>query len=364
MVLPIKKNTIFVSLASYRDNLCSRTLDSLYSTAKYPENVFVGICQQNDPSDPDCIIEKYKDHPNVRIMRIPHTEAKGPTFARAICSTLYRDEEYFFQIDSHLLFVKNWDVLAINMIQRIKNEGLSQKPILSHYTRDIADYERYNQEDDNDRFNIPIMCKSFFNERGMISFLGAESQNSKNKFYKTGYIEGGFLFCESKFLQEVPYDFKLEKIFVGEEILLSIRAYTSGYDIFTPSENLVFHYYTRTNAHRPDLSNDSDAFEKIKNLLKLSDGNDISGILGLGTDRTLEEYYEFTKIDVKNKKVYSNFCRENGLATPEEIEGSDKTIKVLESPTIRKSIILINKWKILLFILILALIIYICYLRN
>ena len=72
-------------------------------------------------------------------------------------------------------------------------------------SRYCSDYERYNQEDDNDRFNIPIMCKSFFNERGMISFLGAESQNSKNKFYKTGYIAGGFLFCESKFLQEVPY---------------------------------------------------------------------------------------------------------------------------------------------------------------
>ena len=44
-------NTIFVSIASYRDENCPKTLYSLFKNAKYPERVFVGICQQNKTSD-------------------------------------------------------------------------------------------------------------------------------------------------------------------------------------------------------------------------------------------------------------------------------------------------------------------------
>ena len=45
MVVQIKPNTIFVSIASYRDSVCSTTVESLYSMADNPQNVFVGLCQ-------------------------------------------------------------------------------------------------------------------------------------------------------------------------------------------------------------------------------------------------------------------------------------------------------------------------------
>jgi hypothetical protein len=49
--------TIFVSIASYRDRMCSRTLSSLYAEAKNPSHVYVGICQQNNHAmDTDCIL--------------------------------------------------------------------------------------------------------------------------------------------------------------------------------------------------------------------------------------------------------------------------------------------------------------------
>ena len=59
------KNSIFVSIASYRDDVCPDTLSSLYEMANKPENIFVGICQQNkkDSDDKDCLSDsfKYKD---------------------------------------------------------------------------------------------------------------------------------------------------------------------------------------------------------------------------------------------------------------------------------------------------------------
>ena len=48
------KKTIFVSIASYRDFYCSRTLESMYKNAGQPQNLYAGICIQNK--------EYYVDH--------------------------------------------------------------------------------------------------------------------------------------------------------------------------------------------------------------------------------------------------------------------------------------------------------------
>ena len=49
--------TIFVSIASYRDKICTTTLSNLYKQATFPERVYVGICQQNVDDDSDCVLE-------------------------------------------------------------------------------------------------------------------------------------------------------------------------------------------------------------------------------------------------------------------------------------------------------------------
>ena len=66
----MKKNSIFVSVASYRDNVCFDTIKSLFGMAKYPENIFIGICQQNKEEDYDCIEhieEKWKKNINMYV---------------------------------------------------------------------------------------------------------------------------------------------------------------------------------------------------------------------------------------------------------------------------------------------------------
>jgi [Skp1-protein]-hydroxyproline N-acetylglucosaminyltransferase len=97
--------------------------------AKNPENVFVAICQQNAPGDDECVsdnrnIQKYKN--NIRTINLDHTEARGPTYARYLCATLWDGEEYFLQIDSHTLFAKDWDVKCIEMIQQLKSSGVKK----------------------------------------------------------------------------------------------------------------------------------------------------------------------------------------------------------------------------------------------
>jgi hypothetical protein len=55
------------------------------------------------------------------------------------------------------------------------------------------------------------------------------------------------LFTIGEFVKEVSYDPEL--YFIGEEISLTIRAFTNGYDLFHPPEPIVWHEYTRS--YRP-----------------------------------------------------------------------------------------------------------------
>ena len=298
-----KQNTIFVSVATYRDTSCTTTILDIFDKAKYPENIYIGITQQNKPEDSDCNLDnKYKN--NIRIIRIPYFEAKGPTYARYWCSTLWNGEEYFLQIDSHTNFVKDWDIKLINMLKNIKKEGCL-KPIISHYPPSVTHNIEHTDK-------VPMICKAELNQENMPRFTNSEWIKTNNKFYKTPFIAAGMLFTESTFLKDVPFDPNLPYIFIGEEILLSARAYTHGYDVFIPTEESPKVWSDNTefnNLNKP-------AFNKIKYYLGMYNKNELSKHMkvnldnyGLGNVRKLQEYYDFAGINIKDKKIYKDFCK-------------------------------------------------------
>jgi len=290
--------------------------------ATNPHNIYVGICIQNDVGDEDCKLTDPKLLPyekNINTVRMRNYEAKGPTWARYLCTTLFNDEDYFLQIDSHTLFEKGWDVTCINMMNEIKQNTSSKDVVLSHYP---PNYESY--KDANKNLNVvDTICQSFFNERGMVSFLGATPIDmTVNKYVQTPHIAAGMFFCEGKCIREVPYDPNLPNLFVGEEILHSARVWTSGYDIYSPTQVVVYHLYTR--ADQPHIwddnknYNDTDAVNKVKMILDMANAAQSSIVpeylkenidkYGLGKKRTIQQFYDFAGIDNVNKKIYKNFC--------------------------------------------------------
>lgn len=370
----MQQPTIFVSVASYRDKYCSRTLESMYENAANPSNVFVGLCIQNDEGDEDCFLQnpalaKYKN--NIRTINLAHYEAKGPTWARYLCTTLMQNEDYFFQIDSHTLFDKNWDTKLVGMVQDIKSNTPSTDVVLSHYPPLYEEHGNPNR----DKKVVDTICQSFFNERGMVSFLGAEGVDmNKYQYVQTPHIAAGMFFCEGKCIKEVPYDPYLPNLFVGEEILHSARVWTSGYDIYTPHENTVYHLYTRSD--QPHIwddkkdYNDEEAFNKAKMILEFQDAeedkitkNVKTNIekYGLGKKRTLKQYFDFAGIDAANKRVYKNFCpHNNGVVKKDEshaakLENKESFIGLFDSTSDTHWL-----WKILWKIFWIVLILLVC----
>lgn len=321
------EDTIFVSIASYRDAACSQTIASLFKNADHPQRVWVGLCQQNDAThDQDCaedvaVPEQWRSH--VRTIRVRHLDAQGPTWARYLCSTLLRNERFYLQVDSHSLFARGWDTALVRMIQQLKRAGV-RKPLLSHYPPDQSMYDAdAARKRSSGGETVTAICRSKVDEgTQLISFDGAGFVPASGMPRPSAFVAGGMLFGEARFVREVPYDPHLPYLFVGEEILHTVRLWTHGWDIFTPSENTVYHFYERAGTPKvwvdtPQFTTYSaDAVQKVRKLLKFVDAQDVAPHLarnlsdfGLGTERSLEQYMQYSGIDPVTHQPSVDFCK-------------------------------------------------------
>ncbi len=308
----IKKNHIFISIASYRDDLCPNTLLSCFKNAKYPERIVVGICQQNMKNDdPECVFPKddelklyNKIKNNIKILRLSAKHAKGPTYARWLCSTMWYNEEFYLQIDSHSEFDKNWDEKIINDIRSYNNK----KIVLSYYPPDITDNSKQTS----------YSCKVNPNPE-FIHFEAHHLPQEKNNYpIYTKNCAAGFLFTYGyEFLNLVPFDPQLPFLFQGEEFLLSARLFTNGFDLITPKESVLRHRYDGDDINPKKFWKDSDlnweneqikSIKKLKRLIKKEikggDNDDLyfnkyAKAFGFGKVRSIVEYLNYLGLDPK-----------------------------------------------------------------
>jgi len=308
-------NNIFVSIASYRDNECINTLNNLYKNAKNPNSVFVGICQQNNNDIDYDIIHNIQTTNyytpylnNIRIIRIPYYDARGPYYARYLCSSLIDiyNEKYFFQIDSHTNFIQNWDSVLIDMYNEIITLGLSNKPIISYYPKDII---HMNKEPDDFNIKVPVFTGVIWKkEKGVFILKPALYTDVNNTYIKTPYSAAGMIFSSSLLIKEVPFNSCLTHLFEGEEIYNSIRFYLNDYDIFIPKYNIIYHEYLRETKPKfwdEPLCNFDDT-KPISIVNKFIFNLNLKG----KTNRTIKDYYKFAEINIYDYYFYNIYYTE------------------------------------------------------
>jgi len=125
------EDTIFVSIAAYRDFECKVTIRDLYDQASRPDLIYVGAVQQNDPNDPieECNAWTPKERlSQVKIHAMHYKESKGPCPARNIAAALFTGQKWFMQIDSHTTFSKHWDKIAVNQIKYLPKKNCFISP--------------------------------------------------------------------------------------------------------------------------------------------------------------------------------------------------------------------------------------------
>ena len=303
---------IFIQIASYRDPELIPTIKDCIDKAKYPERLTFGICWQNCPEENSRVASFLYSIPNAKILDIPHLESKGMCWARSEIQKLYNGEEYTLQLDSHHRFARNWDE---ELIEMMKLTG-SEKPIITAY---VGSYDPLSGQTSG---NAPLkMVATKFTKDGTILFIPLYIDNSEKlkRPIRARFVSGHFFFTLGKHCLEYKYDPYL--YFAGDEISLSIRSFTLGYDLYHPHKMLIWHEYTRNNRvkHWDDFIEEKKNEGKIKStwwemdriskmrlqqLLKEEDhGIDLCEY-GLGDIRTHKEYEIYSGIDFKTRSLH------------------------------------------------------------
>jgi len=282
--------TIFIQIASYRDPELIHTIDNCIKNSDKPENLVFGIMWQHDENEN---LNDYIHDTRFRIISIHYSKSKGCCWARNKIQQLYDNEEYTLQLDSHHRFVKGWDTILIDMYKQLKEQGFS-KPLITTYL------PGYNPENDPEgRIQIPskIDFQNITEDRQVLFCQSSILNHTSIKApIKANFYSAHFAFTCGSFVKEVPHDPEL--YFTGEEMSITVRAYTHGYTLFHPHILIAWHEYTRKNRNKH--WDDHKEWWKLDNHSKehyLTIFNK-TGLYGLGTQKTIKDYVDYSGIDI------------------------------------------------------------------
>ena len=306
------KRTIFLHLPAYRDPELIPTIEDALNMAEFPERIHFGIFRQYNPDDGFDDLSKYKDDPRFKIEEIHYTKAKGLPYARALINdTLLTDEDFVCQLDSHHRFTQNWDTTLINWYDELVEDGYN--PVIGGYS---PLYNPFN--DPEDRVQEPWMSHAAcFYPFGTIFIRPGATPNWQNltKPYPARFLSGHFAFGPNKWARDVRHDPNI--FFAGEELNLTVRTYTQGYDLFHPHRVVIWHATMREERsgmlvwddqykrgeNQLSIGNDL-ARSRIRQLLEVDNSGHDLGEYSLGTVRRLGDYEEYAGINFKNRSFH------------------------------------------------------------
>ncbi len=253
--------TLFIGISAFRDPRCPKTLYNLFTKAKYPDRVTIGVVQQWKSSEDDDCLEGYcsmveemnpdmweaaggvcPHYHQVKMLRLDYRESLGPCYARHFQSYMLRDEEFCTQLDSHMDAILDWDTELMDMWGRANNEY----GILSVYVNSVEDLPQ------NGELNkyVPHLCEVMFTgtSKKEPRFTDCRSVSGLKAPLLSNAFAGGFNFGKCHSWKVVPYDPGLKRIFNGEEFSMASRLWVAGYDFYTPDRVIIGHHYNTKEA--------------------------------------------------------------------------------------------------------------------
>jgi hypothetical protein len=289
-----ENSRIFVSIAAYRDSELPQTIRDLVSHATKPENLVVAIFEQSESRLPSSTFPE-----GITFIHdfAPASESRGVGWARARLQQHFDGEEFYLQLDGHHRFAPGWDAKLMAEFRRCESE----RPIFSGYLPPIPEGCEFDPRGGTLR-------ASHFDPEGVLHLrFHPIAGGIEGPPVRGSYLSGHFIFAPGELVRDVPYD--PDFYFFGEEVSLSARAFTHGYDVFHPRRSVVWHRYGRGGARRhwDDHSStwrelQSKSVEKWRRLF----GHEplIGGADGFGTRRSLAEFERWTGVDFRWQVIH------------------------------------------------------------
>lgn len=238
---PINNNNkIFINIASYRDPECPKTINILIKNCSNKENLRIVVCEQNELSD----VSSLKGNENyshlIEIIKINASEAKGPTYARFLIQQKYENEEFYMQIDSHTIFENNWDLKLINSLNNLKDKSCITQ-YLPEYNINSRKMKSYSIRD-----GLTVSDVTALDGFTRVSSNFINIVNKSKDVNKANAWSGCFSFSRGDICVDAPIDPLTPEVFFGEEMDITLRLYTRGWNFYSPNYSIAFTNFDRS----------------------------------------------------------------------------------------------------------------------
>lgn len=294
---------IFISIASYRDPELIPTIKDMIAKAQKPDRLNFGIVYQGTNKErPD-----FSFIPSYSLISIHPKDVRGVGYARSEAMKLYRGEEYYFQIDSHMRFVQDWDKKIIDQYALAKQQTRN-KVILSCYPQPYSidgNQTFIHTKTVGDWLVYPTKQKLIIRKDGQWGSERVEFDNPESLLPEISTtVQGAFIFAEGSMVSELPYDPDIS--FFGEEVCFAARAWTRGWDIYSPKIVLAYHFYHRGGYKRVwhDTNALSESWASLQNKSRDKQKRVLCGLeegqFGLGSHRSISEYESMVGFSFKD----------------------------------------------------------------
>lgn len=306
---------IFVSICSYRDPLLHHTLKSLIENQWERNEITYGIFEQTILED--SLESKYPELvklPNVRYKRIDPQHSDGVCWARHVNSLQVTDEQFYYQVDSHMVFDKHWDRHLVNDYRKAMKKYNNEKVIIT------ASCKTFNL-DGNGVPNKHVLDKHtskagyFIFQKNYILGAHGEYRPSNGDVSPGIHIFAGNFFTRTQWLKEVGINPRI--FFEGEEQVMVLTSFAAGYQICHPTEIHCYHYTDTHNYITKQQVEQVVSFEQLSRNQEKS-RNELKSVLDSIEDEVFEEYRKYSGVDYINRKLESR-CIARTITLPADV---------------------------------------------
>lgn len=292
---------IYVSICSYRDTLLEYTMDSLIENKSSRHSATYSILEQTRLEDslevmrPDLV--KRSD---VVYKRIDPIYSDGVGWARAVNSMNITNEDFYYQIDSHMLFDKDWDRALIEDYKKGVAKSGTKKVIIDGGTKS------YGLDADGKplmyREAFPKTTHAVYFHYGMHDILGVHGNHidATIDVEDTVHLFAGNLFTTVDWVKDVGNDHNV--FWDGEEQLLTLRSFDFGYYMYAPREVKCYHFigsgdYVTKQWHNPVITDEQYSSRVQRSITTWNN------YLNNASEDMLDRYKNYSGVDYINKII-------------------------------------------------------------
>lgn len=228
------------------DTELESTINSCLEYSSKENDIKIGVALIGNKELYSLISKKYK---NIKVSYMDVKDCFGIGNSRIFAASMYDNEDYFLQIDSHTLFSNDWDKTLIDTFTKAKEYVENDLTVISAplgqywykdndyvYEKDILGYFKWIPGE----FWVDSIPKfTDINPYFISDKLFDTIKN--NGFAPALKISAHFIFGDSNFANNLSIDKNI--IFWEEEILQSLELINNGFTIVYPGiETPMFHF--------------------------------------------------------------------------------------------------------------------------